>query len=182
MSNGEPAFFGGYFPKNEGLGKTAGVYMKRFVVFLVAGLLAIAGASGQALVGKTMYVATKTAQIKSSTGFFARSRGALAYGDPVTVLREQGAWVEIRSTSPGISGWMKSAGLTSRRITAGSGSTSTSANELALAGKGFNEEVEKSYQDEKNLDYSALNALEALEVSEDELYVFLKEGHLVTGE
>lgn len=106
----------------------------------------------------------------------------MAYGDPVTVLREQGAWVEIRSASRSISGWMKSAGLSSRRITAGSGSTSTSANELALAGKGFNEEVEKSYQDGSGLDYSAVNAMEALEISEDDLYAFLEEGRLVTGE
>ncbi|MDR2363181.1 MAG: SH3 domain-containing protein [Spirochaetaceae bacterium] len=156
--------------------------MKRSVVFLVVGLLVITGASGQSLTGKTMYISTKTAQIKSSTGFFARTRGTLAYGDPVTVLREQGAWVEIRSASQSVSGWMKSAGLTARRITAGSGSTSTSANELALAGKGFNEEVEKSYQDGNGLDYSAVNAMEALEISEEDLYVFLEEGHLVTGE
>jgi hypothetical protein len=156
--------------------------MKRFVIFGVVGLLVITGASGQSLVGKTMYISTKTAQIKSSTGFFSRTRGTLAYGDPVTVLREQGAWVEIRSTARSISGWMKSTGLTTRRITAGSGSTSTSANELALAGKGFNEEVEKSYQDGNGLDYSAINAMETLEISEDDLYVFLEEGHLVTGE
>ncbi|MDR2757904.1 MAG: SH3 domain-containing protein [Spirochaetaceae bacterium] len=130
-----------------------------------------------------MYISTKTAQIKSSTGFFAGTRGTLQYGDQVTVLREQGAWAEVRSVSrTPISGWMKSAGLTARRITSGGSSTSASASELALAGKGFNEEVEKSYQDGKGLDYSLIDQMETQTVSEDELYTFLMEGHLLTGE
>jgi SH3-like domain-containing protein len=157
--------------------------MKRYVIFLVIGLLATIGVSAQSLAGRTMYVSTKTAQVKVSTGFFARTRGTLAYGDPVTVLQEQGAWVEIRSTSrSAISGWIKSAGLTARRITSGGSSTSASASELALAGKGFNEEVEKSYQDESGLDYSLIDQMETQVVSEDDLYIFLKEGHLVMGE
>jgi hypothetical protein len=157
--------------------------MKRYVLFLVFALLMIAGAAGQSLQGKTMYISTKTAQVKTSTGFFAGTRGTLRYGDQVTVLRQQGAWVEIRSAarSP-ISGWIKSAGLTARRITSGGSSTSASASELALAGKGFNEAVEKSYQDESGLDYSRIDQMETQVVSEDELYAFLMEGHLVTGE
>jgi hypothetical protein len=157
--------------------------MKRLVIFWIVCLLAAAGVAGQSLTGKTLYVSTKTAQVKASTGFFARARGTLAYGDAVMVVREQGAWVEIRSAAPSsISGWMKSAGLTARRITAGGSSASASASELALAGKGFNEEVEKSYQDGNKLDYSVINSMEAAEVSEDALYAFLEEGHLVTGE
>jgi SH3-like domain-containing protein len=157
--------------------------MKRFVLLGLVCVVVSAGAAAQSLVGKTLYVSTKTAQVKASTGFFARTRGTLVYGEPVTVLREQGVWVEIRSASRSpVSGWMKSAGLTARRITAGGSAVSASANELALAGKGFNEEVEKSYQDGNNLDYSAINSMEARTVSEDELYAFLEEGHLVTGE
>jgi hypothetical protein len=157
--------------------------MKRYVIFLVFALLMITGAAGQSLRGKTMYISTKTAQIKSSTGFFAGTRGTLRYGDQVTVLQDQGAWVEVRSVSRApISGWMKSAGLTARRITTGSSTTSASASELALAGKGFNEEIEKSYQDGNGLDYSLVDRMETQVVSEDELYAFLIEGHLVTGE
>jgi hypothetical protein len=77
---------------------------------------------------------------------------------------------------------MKSAGLTARRIVAGGTTTSASASELALAGKGFNEAVEKSYQEESKLDYTLVDMMETQEVSEDDLYSFLVEGHLITGE
>jgi hypothetical protein len=157
--------------------------MKRCLIFLIFVLLMVTGAAAQSLRGKTMYISTKTAQIKSSTGFFAGTRGTLVYGDQVTILQERGAWVEIRSVSRSpISGWMKSAGLTARRIVSGSGAASASASELALAGKGFNETVEKSYQADTNLDYTLIDRMEAQEVSEDDLYTFLVEGHLVTGE
>jgi hypothetical protein len=157
--------------------------MRRYFFFLIFALWAAAGGAAQSLQGKTMYVSTKTAPVKTSTGFFAGTRGTLRYGDQVTVLRDQGAWVEVRTVSrTPINGWMKSAGLTTRRITAGSGSTSASASELALAGKGFNEDVERSYQDSSGLDYSLIDQMESQVVSEDELYTFLMEGHLVTGE
>jgi uncharacterized protein YgiM (DUF1202 family) len=157
--------------------------MKRCLIFLFFAFLMISGAAAQSLQGKTMYVSTKTAQVKSSTGFFAGTRGTLQYGDQITVLQERGAWVEIRSVSRSpINGWMKSAGLTTRRIVSGASSTSASANELALAGKGFNEAVEKSYQDGNDLDYTLIDRMETQAVSEDELYTFLVEGHLVIGE
>ncbi|MDR0589708.1 MAG: SH3 domain-containing protein [Spirochaetaceae bacterium] len=157
--------------------------MKRCLIFLIFAALTITGAAGQSLQGKTMYISTKTAQVKASTGFFAGTRGTLRYGDQVTVLQDRGAWVEIRSVSRSpLSGWIKSAGLTARRITAGGSAASASASELALAGKGFNEEVEKSYREGNDLDYSLIDQMETQVVSEDDLYTFLMEGHLVTGE
>ena len=136
----------------------------------------------QSLTGRTMYVTTKTIEIKKSTAFFADTLGTLSYGDPVSVLQENGKWVRIKSLEPPeISGWVAAAGLTTKRIIAGS-STSASANEIALAGKGFNQEVENVYKQSGALDYSAIDAMEAIRIPNGELLSLLREGHLARGE
>jgi uncharacterized protein YgiM (DUF1202 family) len=161
--------------------------MKRYFLFICLGLLAISGVTAQSLRGKTMYVASKTADIKASTGFFAESLGTLQYGDQVTVLQEDGKWVEVRWVDrPAITGWMVSANLTTKRITASGSGTSATANELALAGKGFSEEVEASYKTSGAAgaaqQYADIDAIEAQVLSKESLYRFLTEGHLITGD
>jgi uncharacterized protein YgiM (DUF1202 family) len=164
--------------------------MKRYGLILGILILGtIAGrAEAQSSSGRTLFVSTRTAELKSSTGFFADTLATLEYGDQVTVLQENGRWTEVRLVKQGsISGWIQSGSLTSKRIVNTGGSAisaaaSASANELALAGKGFSEEVENSYKQSYGLDYTAIDVMESQEISRDELYQFLVEGHLRTGE
>jgi uncharacterized protein YgiM (DUF1202 family) len=132
--------------------------------------------------GSTLYVGVKNAILKSSTGFFADARGTLNLGDTVTVIQSKNDWVEVRSTAqPSLTGWIQSASLTSKQIVT-SGSRSASASELALAGKGFSGDVEKVYQDEEGVDFSAVNSMESQNIPNRELYNFVVEGHLSKGE
>jgi SH3-like domain-containing protein len=154
--------------------------MKRIGIFvLLCGLGAALAA--QSNPGEPMYVAVKQATLKSATGFFASSRGYLKYGEPVTVLRETGKWAEIRSlTPPSRTGWIALLSLTSKQITGSSGSAL--ASEIALAGKGFNAEVEAAYRKETGAGYAAIDRLELQSVPDEELRRFLREGHLAEGE
>jgi hypothetical protein len=147
-----------------------------FIVFLAGTVFA------QVTKGSTAYVTAKTIQVKSSTGFFASSRGSLAYGAQVAVLQVTGKWAEIRSSSPAITGWIAVANLTTKRVTASASGSGASASEIALAGKGFNEEVENAYKAEGNLNYADVDKTEAIQVSQNDLYKFVTEGHLATGE
>jgi hypothetical protein len=157
--------------------------MKRFLL-LTAFLVLLAGAlSAQIAKGSTAYVTAKTVQVKSSTGFFAGNRGSLLYGAQVTVLQVNGKWAEIRSAgSPQVTGWISAANLTTKRIAASGSGGGASASEIALAGKGFNEEVENAYKAEGNLNYADVDKTEAIQVSQDDLYKFVTEGHLAVGE
>jgi SH3-like domain-containing protein len=129
-----------------------------------------------------MYVTAKTIEVKSSTSFFADTLGSLAYGAPVSVLQEYGKWAQIKSTEPpGLSGWVAVASLTAKRIIVGS-STSASANEIALAGKGFNQEVENAYRQNGTLNYEAIDDMEAIRIPNRQLFSFLQEGRLARGE
>ena len=156
--------------------------MKKLFVFFAL-ILLVSGAlfAQQITRGGTAWVSSKTADLKSSTGFFASKRGTLQMGDQVTVLQISGSSVEVRSSAnSSLSGWTAASNLSARRIVA-AGSSAT-ATEVALAGKGFSQEVEDVYKTEGNLNYADVDRTEAITVSQDELYVFVTEGRLNTGE
>jgi hypothetical protein len=157
--------------------------MKRVLILVSFAFFLTGAAAAQVSRGNTAYVTAKTIQVKSSTGFFAGSRGTLSYGAQVAVLQVNGKWAEIRSAgSPSITGWIASSNLTTRRITASGAGTSASAGEIALAGKGFNEEVENAYKAGGDLNYADVDKTETLQVSQEDLYAFVTEGHLAAGE
>nr|AGS52634.1 protein of unknown function DUF1058 [uncultured bacterium contig00043] len=156
--------------------------MKKIFILLAMGFAVIGFVSAQASKGGTMYVATKTLALKSSTGFFASTKGTLNYGDRVTVLQINGKYVEVRSASnSSLTGWVQTSNLSARQIASGNSSTA-SAREVALAGKGFNQEVENSYKSKGSLNYADVDFIEALSLNEADLKRFLEEGRLKMGE
>jgi hypothetical protein len=104
------------------------------------------------------------------------------YGDQASVLQVKGNYAEIRSAkTTSLTGWVPVANLSARRVIA-SGAGGASASEIALAGKGFSEEVEKAYKAEGVLNYADVDKTEAIKVSDDDLYSFVTAGHLKAGE
>jgi uncharacterized protein YgiM (DUF1202 family) len=156
--------------------------MKRFFLLITLAALYICGAYAQFAPGSTVYVAAKTLKVKASTGFFAGTRGTLSYGAQVRVLQVKGNWSEIQSLGGNsLRGWVNTSNLTSKRINPAGTGTSASAREVALAGKGFNQEVENVYRAEGSLNYAGVNAVETIIVSDRDLYNFLVEGRLAMG-
>jgi len=156
--------------------------MKKFLIFFLLVLFIAGLAFSQVSRGGTLYVAVKTLNLKSSTGFFASNRGTLNYGDRVTVLQVSGKYVEVRSVAnSSLTGWTASANLSAKEIVSGNTAT-VSARETALAGKGFNQEVEDNYKRQGNLNYADVDRTEAITVNEDELKRFLEEGRLAMGD
>jgi uncharacterized protein YgiM (DUF1202 family) len=157
------------------------IMKKVFIVFCLA--LFISGmAAAQVSRGGTLYVAVKSAALKSSTGFFASNKGTLNYGDRVTVLQVSGKFLEVRSVSnSSLTGWVASANFSVRPIVSGTSST-TSSKEVAMAGKGFNQEVENSYKSQKNVNYADVDKTESAKANEAELKRFLEEGRLSMGD
>jgi uncharacterized protein YgiM (DUF1202 family) len=156
--------------------------MRKLIIALCLGLLVCGLAVAQVAKNGTLYAAAKTVTLKSSTGFFAGTRGILKYGERVTVLQVNGKWVEVRSASnTTLSGWTASANFSVKQVVAGSSSSAT-AQEVALAGKGFNQEVENAYKTKGNLNYADVDKTEAVTVSEADLKKFLEEGRLAMGD
>ena len=156
--------------------------MKKFLIGFCLILLVAGFAAAQVSRGGTLYVAIKTVDLKSGTGFFASNSGKLNYGDQVTVLQVSGKFVEVRSTAnPSLTGWTASANMSARQVVAGTTSTA-SAREVAMAGKGFNQEVENSFKAQQNLNYADVDRVEAISVDPNVLRRFLEEGRLSLGD
>jgi len=149
--------------------------MKKFAVIIM--VLLFAG-TAFSQTSQTRYVAVQNTVLKSSTGFFARNLQTLSFGDAVTLISTNGRWSQVSFGTQ--TGWVASSDLSTRRIVT-SNSSSISANEVALAGKGFSPEMEREYRN-SGLDYSIVDQMEQIEVSSDDLLLFIDEGRLSRGE
>ena len=148
--------------------------MKKVIfILLILSITAVTGFSQE----KTMYVAVKSTDIKSAAGNFAAKLGTLNLGDAVTLIRSSGTWAEIR-TSKALTGWVAMSSLSSKRVT--SSGVSSTAGEIALAGKGFSPETEIEYK-KGGLDFAEVDQMERITVSMSDLEKFIKDGRLKEG-
>jgi len=154
-----------------------------FCLALIVTGFAAAGGAGESGGNRTMYVAVRNVELKSGTGALARTVATLEYGAAVTVVQVSGRFMEVRSnTNNSIVGWTAEANLTTRQVVPGTTSTAT-AREVALAGKGFNKEVEDTFRSQnRNLNYAAVDTVETIRVNTDELIRFLEAGRLAMGD
>ena len=152
--------------------------MKKFACIL--GILLCAGALFAVQVGETVYVAVKKTAIKSGTGNFDKVVAQASYGDELIVDKASNKFHRVHKASdPSIAGWISATSVTSKKIVTGSKKVTASADEIALAGKGFSEQVENGYKtSNKQLDYSSVDKLEAFKVSDASLKTFIEDGEL----
>jgi len=144
------------------------------LVFIITGFAA-AQEFGQ---NATLYVSVNNVDMVSSTG---DKVAKLSYGDKVTVIKVVGKNVEVKSVAdPSKIGLVPSAKLTTKKIVVGSSST-TSAKEVALAGKGFNQDVENTYSTQGQVNFDDVDKIEAITADDNALMRFIEEGHLSPG-
>jgi uncharacterized protein YgiM (DUF1202 family) len=155
--------------------------MKRSLTYMCAAALAalwlqVADAASQ----QTMSVQVKSGQVRAQPNYLAKVTGTLAYGDKVTILKSQTDWMQVQSSS-GQTGWMHTSSLTKKtiKVTAGAENVETTASgeELALAGKGFNSDVEAEFKSKnKDIDFTWIDKMEKIRVDATEILAFFKDG------
>ena len=148
--------------------------------FLLAFLLAFAPAGNA---GKMMSVQVKKGDVRATPNFLGKIVTTLAYGDRVEVLETRESWLRIAPAGRGAAGWMHVSALSEKRIVLKAGAkdaqVAASGGELALAGKGFNADVEAEFKSRnRNLDFSLIDRMQAVEVPQEKIALFLKEGGL----
>lgn len=137
--------------------------------------------AGIALGVAEMSVQVRNGQVRATPSFLGKRVGTLHYGDQVAVLNKTGDWREVSAAS--VRGWMHQSALTKNAIAFQAGGQNAplaaSGDELALAGKGFNKQVENAYKAKNpKLDYAWVDRMETMTVSPEEMARFLKEGGL----
>ncbi|MBU0678161.1 MAG: SH3 domain-containing protein [Verrucomicrobia bacterium] len=128
----------------------------------------------------TMSVQVQKGQLRATPAFLGRIEANLQYGDLVTVLETEKGWVHVE-TSGGAKGWIHESALTRKKIELKSGQadveTKASSEELALAGKGFNSDVEAEFKTKNaDMDFTWIDRMLEFSVSAEEMVAFLREG------
>lgn len=140
-------------------------------------LLLFAGAAFAIEPGETLAVSVREGELRSAPGFLSTIEERIQYGEPLTALGVRGDWVRVRVESSDAEGWLHATAVLPPGEMNLTGSTDadtgTSSREIALAGRGFNEQVEEEYQEQQELDFSGVDEMETLLVPSDELGDFL---------
>lgn len=126
-----------------------------------------------------MYVSVDKTELKNSPSFLGKNLEAIFYGDEVIVLEEKGKWKKVQLSSDSwIEGWINESSLTKKKIVVSDSRLSVSTEELALAGKGFNADIEAQYKKEGNLNYQDVDVVEKNMISFENVLDFMIDGKL----
>ncbi len=151
--------------------------------FLILMLITATAATAFAVGRTLMSVQVRTGHVRSTPSFLGKVVGSLAYGDRVATYERQGPWSQVDLPGSGSKGWMHVSALTKKRIVinpdAADVERAASGSELALAGKGFNNEVEKKYRAKHtDVDYAWVDRMEKMVVSPKNIKRFVQDGGL----
>ena len=156
---------------------------KRKTSILIFLLICFTGFAAFAVGRSMMSVQVKTGQLRLTPSFLGKIVARLYYGDRIYVIEEKGSWLRVGLSAGAAEGWIHASALTPKKIVLQAGAkdieTAASSDELALAGKGFNQQVESEFRAKNpNLDFTWIDKMEAFVVAENEMKQFLKNGGL----
>lgn len=149
--------------------------------YLAALALVMVAAVALAAAPTTMSVQVKNGQLRVTPSFLGKIVAPVGYGVQVQVLETQGEWNKV--SGGGATGWIHNSALSRKKIvmTAGqqTAQTGASSDELALAGKGFNSDVEAKFKaDHKDIDFKWVDRMEKMRVTPEQSRDFFKDGGL----
>lgn len=135
-----------------------------------------------ALLAATMHVQVRNGQVRERPSFMGRIVANLAYGQTVDAVATQGDWTQVRLAN-GQSGWMSNSTLTTKHITVkqttGAVQTGASADDLALAGKGFSADIEAEFKKQnRSISFAPVDKMEKMKASPVQIQAFIAQGGL----
>jgi hypothetical protein len=130
------------------------------------------------------FVITKQNAVRQSCRFFAPVKASVSYNDLLDIVSTEGDWFKVRYR--GVEGCIhksaiqkKTASFTGAPVSGRSGG-SVSQGETAMAGKGFNPQVEASYKGKHpEMRYDLVDKIEGYPVPDKELVRFITIGGLI---
>jgi len=139
--------------------------------------------AGVALAGP-MSVQVRNGKVRATPSQLGKIVATVDYGAQVQAGDVQNGWYPV-TLPDGQTGWLHESALTKKRIAMSAGTsdaaTGVSSDEVALAGKGFNEQVEAKMKADGKLDYTWVDRMAAFKVTEDQIASFRAQGKLPGG-
>ena len=140
--------------------------------------------SAGAALAAPMSIQVRNCRVRATPSQLGATVATVDYGAVVQAGAPQKGWYPV-TTADGKTGWVHESALSTKRIAMRAGAndaaTGVSSDEVALAGKGFNEQVEAKLRKEGKLDYTWVDRMAAFNMSADQLMKFRLQGHLPGG-
>ncbi len=131
---------------------------------------------------KTMYVKIESAQLKAKPAAAGKKVGTVEYAAAVNVLKSEDNWSYVQlADDSSLEGWLPNSALTSKKIKDKNTAASADADEIALAGKGFNSTIEAVYAQEFEVNFEIVDYIESLGLEAEDVVAFAQEGKLNDG-
>ncbi|MEW5908646.1 MAG: SH3 domain-containing protein [Thermodesulfobacteriota bacterium] len=132
---------------------------------------------------RMMSIQIKNGQLRKTPSFLGQNICSVSYGDQVRFLSEEAGWIKVALPGKKIEGWIHHSALTEKKIVIQKGTSQVpqkaSGEELALAGKGFNKQVEDQFRARnRNMNFALIDEMEKRVVSPGEIKAFINEGRL----
>lgn len=155
--------------------------MKRFWIGM---MMAVSLAAFAGTTPKEVSVTAKEGNVKVKADHMSKNVEVVVYGDKLKIVAKENDWFQV-TTPSGKTGWIHQSATTTKKIKldkdAQVGDKSASNDEVALAGKGFNKQVEQAYvkdNPEVARAFQQVNQIEARKVPLAQLSAFIKQGKL----
>lgn len=130
---------------------------------------------------ETARVITKENAVREECKFFSPVKAKVKYNDSIEIISKEGDWFRVKFK--GVKGCIHKSAIEEKtfRFTGLSGSQAhpASGDEVSLAGKGFNPQVESSYKSKHpELDFKTVDRIGEYKITEEGIKSFIKNGGL----
>lgn len=144
-------------------------------------IIALFSMTGLSVAAESVRVTTRDNAVRAECRFFAPVKLKVSLGDRLTVKGRKGDWYLV--SAKGVNGCIHKSAVEERSFAAsgrGAAAGGAAADEVSLAGKGFNPQVEAGYRkSNNNLNYAAVDEIVRIQVNEKSLETFVLQGGLI---
>ena len=131
-----------------------------------------------------MSIQVRNCRVRATPSQLGAVIASVEYGALVQAGVLQKGWYPV-ITADGKTGWLHESALSRKPVAMRAGTTDAttgvSSDEVALAGKGFNEQVEAKLKKDGKLDYTWVDRMAAFNVDADQIVKFRTQGNLPGG-
>lgn len=153
------------------------------ILFVMTPLGAGAASNSSNTAKETIYISVKTTKLRSQPKQYAAGIASLNYGDSLTATENKDGWFRVKNVS-GKEGYVHASAVTPRKVVLKTKSqfqaSDYEAQDVVLAGKGVNPEVEKlvAQSNGSAVYLKEVDRMEKITVHEKELATFIQSGKL----
>ncbi len=128
----------------------------------------------------SLSIQVEEGQVRSTPSFLGEIVDKVVYGESVDLVKEQGPWRMVNTKRK--PGWIHQSAVSESKVELVSGNdvnAGASGKEIALAGKGFNADVESAYKaGHQQVSFAWVDNMEKLTVNNADIEQFIKQGGL----